>query len=155
MDTQQARERISAIREAGGEAETGELDLIWAALDTVRPEEILGMWRGSAFSTGHRVEGMLGAAAWYGKHFHSPSRAEPMICRGEDGALYSNVELGKGEASLWPVEFRGEVTATMVYDGQPVLDHFKAVDADTLLGVMNGKGVLDEGRHFYFLLERD
>jgi hypothetical protein len=53
------------------------------------------------------------------------------------------------------VEFRGESTATMVYDGRPVLDHFKRVDEGTLLGVMNGKGVLDDGRHYYFVLERD
>ena len=43
----------------------------------------------------------------------------------------------------------------MVYDGQPVIDHFKRVDDDTLLGVMNGKGVRHEGRHYYFVLERE
>lgn len=52
------------------------------------------------------------------------------------------------------VEFRREATATMMYDGQPVLAHFKQVSDNTLLGVMNGKNALDEGRHFYFILER-
>ena len=33
-----------------------------------------------------------------------------------------------GEASLWLEEFRGEVTATMVYDGAPIHDHFKVID---------------------------
>jgi hypothetical protein len=46
----------------------------------------------------------------------------------------------------------------MVYDGQPVHDHFKQVDDHTVMGIMNGKGVIDVqdgvGRYFYFYLER-
>ncbi|MFE3185976.1 DUF4334 domain-containing protein [Streptomyces violascens] len=105
-------------------------------------------------ATGHRVESLPAEARWYGKTFHSVSRVEPLICRDEHGTRFSHAELAKGEASLWMVEFRGESTATMVYDGQPVLDHFKRVDTNTLLGVMNGKNVLDEGRYFCFILER-
>lgn len=63
--------------------------------------------------------------------------------------------MSKGEASLWSVEFRGESTATMVYDGQPIFDHFKKIDDTALLGLMNGKGVTDNGRHYYFPLDRD
>lgn len=32
--------------------------------------------------------------------------------------------------------------------------YFKKVDGATLMGIMNGKGVLDQGRHFYFVLDR-
>jgi hypothetical protein len=48
----------------------------------------------------------------------------------------------------------GEATATMVYDGQPIPDHFKVIDDNALMGIMNGKAVLDNGRYFYFYLER-
>ena len=41
-----------------------------------------------------------------------------------DGNTFNNVKLAKGRASLWMEEFRGEVTATMVYDGQAVHAHF-------------------------------
>jgi Domain of unknown function (DUF4334) len=55
-------------------------------------------------------------------------------------------------------EFRGEVVGTMVYDGRPVHDHFKKIDDNAMLGIMNGKGALDlssgEGRFLYFYLER-
>ncbi|WP_043263096.1 DUF4334 domain-containing protein [Streptomyces sp. CT34] len=155
MDAEQARARIAAIRAAGGKVSAEELDGLWAALEPVRPEDILGPWKGSAFVTGHRVEGLLEAANWHGKNFRSTSDVQPLICRGPDGKLFSNVEAGNGEASLWMVEFRGESTASMVYDGQPVIDHFKRIDDATLLGVMNGKDVLDDGRYFYFLLDRD
>jgi len=44
----------------------------------------------------------------------------------------------------------------VVYDAMPVFDHFKRVDTDTLMGIMNGKlesafGVKDL---YYFWLER-
>lgn len=82
--------------------------------------------------------------------------AEPLICRAEDGTLFSDVELGGGKATLWNIEFRGEVTATMVYDGRAVFDHFKRLDDNTLMGIMNGRPelVLAGGEFFYFLLER-
>ncbi len=51
-------------------------------------------------------------------------------------------------------EFRGEVTATMVYDGRPIHDHFKKVDDDAVIAITNGKGALDHGRYMYFYLER-
>ncbi|MEU2793763.1 DUF4334 domain-containing protein [Streptomyces sp. NPDC007100] len=155
MDVEQARTRIAALQATGGNvSDTGELGRLWAALPTVRPESILGAWKGRGITAGHRVEALLTRANWYGKNFHSTDDVEPLICQDEHGSLFSDSELAKGGASLWTVEFRGEATATMVYDGQPVLDHFKQVSADTLLGIMNGKNVLDEGRHFYFLLER-
>jgi hypothetical protein len=62
--------------------------------------------------------------------------------------------LSRGGASLWDVEFRGEVTATMAYDGQPVFDHFKKFDENTLMGIMNGKRQRASGNLVYFLLER-
>jgi hypothetical protein len=154
VDLDEARDRIAAIRAAGGRTTIDELDEIWAVLPTVRPDEMLGDWAGSEFVSGHRFEGQLAKARWHGKSFASLTDVTPIVCRDADGTLFANSELAKGGASLWTVEFRGEATATMVYDGQPVLDHFKRIDERTLLGVMNGKGVRDHGRYYYFLLER-
>ena len=36
----------------------------------------------------------------------------------------------------------------------PCHDHFKKVDDDAVMGIMNGKGVLDDGKYYYFYLER-
>jgi hypothetical protein len=154
MDVLAARTRFRELRGQDGPVDPGELDAVWAALATVRPEEILGAWRGGEFRTGHPLNGQLAEAGWYGKTFTAVHDAKPLICRDAEGRLYSDRKLGKGEASLWNVEFRGETTATMIYDGQPVLDHFKQVDEDTLMGIMNVKGVPAEGPHFYFFLER-
>ncbi|GHA07949.1 hypothetical protein GCM10010372_04070 [Streptomyces tauricus] len=154
MDVFEARARFQELREKDGPVGAPELDAIWAALATVRPEDILGEWKGGEFDTGHPLNGELEKAGWYGKTFNSVHDVKPLMCRDAAGRLYSNRELGKGEASLWTVEFRGETTATMVYDGQPVLDHFKQVDDTTLMGIMHAKGVPDEGPFYYFFLER-
>ena len=151
------RSRFEALRDAD-RADPAELDALWADLATVEVPEILGAWRGGDFSTGHVASKVLEKVRWHGKRFDDALSAVPLVCRGDDGELYSNTEAaGGGEASLWPVGFRGEVTATMVYDRLPVLDHFKRVDDSTLMGIMNGKldsafGVKDL---YYFWLERD
>ncbi len=135
-----------------------ELDAVWARLEPCRPDDLIGYrWRGFTFDTGHRTGELLERIHWYGKAFASESDVQPLLCRDKSGTLISDIGTGHGEASLWEVVFRGEVTTTMVYDGMPVLDHFKKVDDDTVIGVMNGKGTLvfDGGEHFWFGLERD
>ncbi|MFC8593846.1 DUF4334 domain-containing protein [Streptomyces atroolivaceus] len=154
MGIDEARTLFADLRAKDSAVPAEELDAVWAALPVVRVEEILGEWRGGEFDTGHPLNGMLRKAGWYGKTFLSADDAKPLMMRGEDGLLYSDTELGKGEASLWTVEFRGESTATMVYDGQPVFDHFKAVDDRTLMGIMNRKGVGPDGPFYYFFLDR-
>ncbi|GAA1458622.1 DUF4334 domain-containing protein [Williamsia maris] len=155
MDVTAAVEKFTAIAASGEVSTTDLLDEIWAPLPTVAVEEMLGAWRGGELPSGHAMDGALDKARWYGKTFNSVTDVKPLICRDESGELFSNVDLGKGEASLWPVEFRGEVTASMVYDGQPVIDHFKRVDEQTVMGIMNGKSSLVRDHHYYFYLRRD
>lgn len=152
-------ERIDwrVLREVSEGVSPRDLDLLWAQLPTARAEDILGRWRGAAFQTGHPLSKALVASRWHGKHFVALDDAKPLICRDGEGNLFSNIELGQGEATLWNIEFRGEVTATMVYDGRAVFDHFKWLGENTLMGIMNGRRelVLSRGEHFYFLLERE
>lgn len=154
MDVATARARFTELR-GQSHVDPAELDQIWAALDTVKSADIVGHWKGDEFQTGHKMNGQLQAARWYGKFFDSVNEVEPIVCYDEAGQLFSNHELSRGGASLWDIEFRGEVTGTMVYDGQPVFDHFKRVDADTLMGIMNGKRQRSGAGFLYFILERD
>jgi len=39
------------------------------------------------------------------------------------------------------LEHRGVVSAALVYDHQPIVDTFRAVDPDTLVGVMDLRGI--------------
>lgn len=156
------RSRFEALRDADAPT-PAELDALWADLDTVTVAEMLGAWTGGSMgvwdgATGHPASSLLTALQWHGKRFDSPLDCHPLICRDADGRLYSNTKAAAGGySSLWEIAFRGETTATMVYDAMPVFDHFKKVDGDTVMGIMNGKleayfGVSDL---YYFWLERE
>jgi hypothetical protein len=149
-----ARKQFTEFKERGERIADAELDEFWGSLELATIEGMMGEWKGGEFVTGHKMNGRLEKARWFGKTFKSAADVQPLVCLDDDGNKFSNVAMGKGEASLWLEDFRGEVTATMVYDGQPVHDHFKKIDDDAVIGIMNGKGVLDGGRYFYFYLER-
>jgi Domain of unknown function (DUF4334)/GXWXG protein len=55
-------------------------------------------------------------------------------------------------ARLRMVEYRGVVTATMCYDRQPINDHFRLVDDDTVVGAMDLRGM---AQPFLFVLHRE
>lgn len=54
-------------------------------------------------------------------------------------------------ASLQSLHFRGKTSTAMVYDRQPIIDHFRRLDDDRLLGLMIIEG---DPRPYFFLLER-
>ena len=120
-----ARKKFEEFKERTELITDAELDDYWATLQPATLDGMLGEWKGGAFNTGHKLNAALEEARWFGKTFNSRADVKPLICLDADGNKFSSVELGNGEASLWMEEFRGEVTATMVYDGQPVHDHFK------------------------------
>jgi hypothetical protein len=149
-----ARQTFTAFTERTDQIPDAELDAFWSTLAPATVDFMIGEWKGGEFDTGHRANGFMKRLNWFGKTFHSATDAKPLVCLDDQGEKFSNTEAMKGEASLWMEEFRGEVTASMVYDGAPVHDHFKVVDERTALGIMNGKGALDGTRHLYFYLER-
>lgn len=62
------------------------------------------------------------------------------------------VATGRPMARLRMMEFRGVATATMIYDSLPIQDVFRAAASDTLLGVMDLRGM---AQPFFFVLRRD
>jgi len=50
------------------------------------------------------------------------------------------------------VEYRGKVSAAMVYDRQPIIDLFRKIDENTVLGMMDYKRM---ERPYFFRLSRD
>lgn len=56
------------------------------------------------------------------------------------------------KARLRMIEYRGVVSGTMSYDALPINDHFRLVDADTLLGIMDLRGMTQP---YFFVLQRE
>ena len=148
-----SRSRFNELKQREEPIPDTELEEFWTTLEPASIDFMIGEWTGGELVTGHRGNGFLGDR-WFGTTFTSAADVQPIICLDADGNKFSDTKLMNGAASLWMEEFRGELTATMVYDGAPVHDHFKKVDDDAVVAITNGKGVLDEGRYMYFYLER-
>ena len=57
----------------------------------------------------------------------------------------------KSQARLRSIEYRGKVSATMIYDYLPINDYFRKVDDNTVLGIMDLK---NSPQPFFFTLNR-
>ncbi|OFB40345.1 hypothetical protein BA059_10040 [Mycolicibacterium sp. (ex Dasyatis americana)] len=67
-------------------------------------------------------------------------------------ALRPLVRARQHGARLGMAEYRGVVTATMTYLDRPIVDVFRKVDDDTVLGSMDYRGM---SRPSFFVLQRD
>lgn len=124
-----------------------ELHQLFDSLPVVDCEFMLGDWRGGCFNTGHRGEKMLAKLGWGGKRFTALNDVNPIMSVDDNDSLQVNDVMGT--ASLRKVEYRGQVTATMVYDQHPIFDHFRKIDDNQVLGVMDSKG--DEFPLYFYL----
>lgn len=67
------------------------------------------------------------------------------------GVGKSLIATGRPTARLRMTEYRGRISATMIYDALPINDVFRRIDDDTLLGAMDYRGF---DAPFFFVLER-
>ena len=153
----------------------------YITLDRVPIGMLAGFWRGRAVETGHPVDELLRASSWIGKDFLAPEEVCPLVHEGAFGrfrldpglvplALARRLGLArlpgaragfrllgpllgtrKPRARLRMIEDRGCLTAAMIYDQLPIIDIFRKVDGDTVMGRMDERGQ----RPAYFLLSRE
>lgn len=125
-----------------GHAEPLEVARVLALYDQLAPigdtTFMLGEWDGDVIRTGHPGELQLGTLGWVGKTFHHEDDVDPIITRGPAGERRADPVMGK--ASLRVVLYRGTPTVTMIYDKHPIFDHFRKVDDELVMGVMERKG---------------
>jgi hypothetical protein len=62
-----------------GDVRTDEALALFDSLPAVRPEEMLGEWRGEEFPTGHPMDGLLGSTGWAGKRFEDADHVHPLL----------------------------------------------------------------------------
>jgi hypothetical protein len=68
------------------------------------------------------------------------------------GVVRPLLHTNRPKARLRVLEHRGVTTAAMVYDDLPIIDVFRRAGRDTLLGLMDLRGLTQP---FFFLLTRD
>ena len=174
------RDKILAERKATPE----EAYELFQSLETISTEFMHGRWKGSDIETGHRFDGMFEASGWYGKIYLSDEEVHPLVFYSEDKKeLWSvnpkmmpfrmnlpkdelvgtvlrlgrfTMETKESKARLRDTEFKGRVTATMIYDEVPINDMFVKIDENSVLGLMDLKGEPNRLENpFFFILERD
>ena len=59
LSREAARAKFFELKEVDGLVDDAVLDTVWAGLATLRPEEMLGRWKGGEFNTGHAINGAL------------------------------------------------------------------------------------------------
>jgi len=72
--------------------------------------------------------------------------------RGLFAAIGPTLRTSKYRARLREVEHRPVVTSAMVYDHLPIIDVFRRVDGDTVLGLTD---LRDQPAPYFFVLARD
>lgn len=132
---------------ASGEAvDDDRLMALYDELQPVNLDFMLGQWSGGKFDGGAEPDPIN----WYGKRFDSRNHVEPLLARAPDGSIYAFDKLGAARMRM--IEFRGKTTASLIYDKQPIMDYFRKVDDDTVIGVGEVKG---KPGYLVFYLERE
>ena len=180
-DTEEAPRAWLKEHQQSGTTQQAALEF-FDSLPVVAVDSLLGRWRGGGLPTDHPLDGMLEEYGWYGKEFATSDSVHPLLFFNAHGAIVAvdsrflpigavlKVRRGnrllrslfsvlrpilrttQPRARLRMMEHRGKVSATMIYDFLPIHDVFRRVDADTLLGLMDLRGMVAP---FFFVLRRD
>lgn len=164
-----------------GETTTDEALKLFDELDAADLAFVMGRWKGSGFNTQHRMNGLLETIGWYGKEFISPDCVHPLLFSDGSkifkvdpnpiavklglnlslpqnkalkplySAMSKLLKIEESKARVRMMEYRGKLSATMIYDYLPINDVFRKVDENTLLGLMDFKGI---EQPFFFVLNR-
>jgi hypothetical protein len=59
----------------------------FSSLEPVRPDDMVGLWKGRGHPSGHPLDGVLENLRWFGKRFHPDMRADALLFEGAPGRL--------------------------------------------------------------------
>ncbi len=144
-----AAQQFAEFRASDTQYAVEALTALFDQLPAVEADFMLGDWRGGVFICGHPGEGQLGKLRWVGKRFVGMNEVYPILVGTADGEVKASDVMGR--ASLREVVYKGQATATMVYDTHPTFDYFHKVDTNTVMGVMDSKS---DAQPLFFYLNR-
>ena len=162
-------------------ASTSEALALFDELETVNLEFMLGKWQGTGLDTAHPMDGLLETIGWYGKEFIDADNVHPLLFSDGNktfnvdpnpsitnlglrfpmpqndslkpfySAMSKLLATEESKARVRMMEYRDRLSATMIYDYLPIHDVFRKIDDNTVLGLMDWKGM---PQPFFFILNR-
>ncbi|MFH1455007.1 MAG: DUF4334 domain-containing protein [bacterium] len=127
-----------------------ELDEFFASLEPIKIDEMIGEWKIGYFFTdgiGSKWEIFIRnfpIIRPYSKKFLDQNNVKAWVYR-FFGIKFS---IPGASAILRKVEFRNKVSTSMIYNYLPMIDNFRKVDDNTVMGIMETKGKVS--LYFYF-----
>jgi len=116
------------------------LEAFFDTLPEITNIEILGEWKGGYITSGSVIDLSLknyGFYGWIGKHYAGENKVKALMH--QFFGLKFNFPV-IGNARIREIRFRGKVSTGMIYNHLPIIDHFRRVDENTLMGAMDLKG---------------
>ncbi|MCU0849591.1 MAG: DUF4334 domain-containing protein [Spirochaetes bacterium] len=126
-----------------------ELDELFEELQPITIDEMMGKWRvGYIFTegTGSKFEKILKyLPRLYGKSYMSKNKVNAWVFS------FFGIKFGfpGATAILETVVYRNKISTAMIYNFLPIIDHFRKVNARTLMGIMEIKGKVSV--YFYII----
>lgn len=157
---------------------TNEAAQVFERLEPVSIDFMIGKWRGEELFTGSPMDGFLEATGWAGKEFADAETVFPLVFftdttqtetfyvdpaavskpdfvskyqGGHLGERRAEVETHAPTARLRMIDYKGVVSAAMIYDQIPTIDRFRQINDSCVMGVMNARG---QTAPYYFRLNR-
>lgn len=122
-------------------------------------------WHGKRFDSAEDVQPLVFDSLTGGQQRLNPSLMMPGMALAAKLPLFKHAAVGRLFQTVMPLlatrrsrarlrltEYRGKTSATMIYDRLPIHDIFRRLDDNTVLGVMDMKGM---AQPFFFVLHRE
>ncbi|KAF7532758.1 hypothetical protein G7054_g7703 [Neopestalotiopsis clavispora] len=144
--------RFEKLAHSKGHIDEADVAAIFDEAECVQPDFMLGSWEGGSFNTGHPTHELLQVNNWAGKTFRTVEDVDPIVLYNDAGARIWCKDYGN--AQLREVKFRGIISAAMIYDNFPIIDSFRFVSDNIVIGAMDNKLVPKEAGTYYFYLRK-
>jgi hypothetical protein len=126
---------------------------IYDKLNSIKPIFLIGEWTSCYLETDHPDINTLKDLHWDGKNFRSVDDVDPVIVKDSNGKRVVNKNFGN--AILREIIYRDVLSTSMIYNNLPILDHFRYINKNTILGAMEDIGSKYKNKDvLYFILKR-
>ncbi|OJD30376.1 transcription factor cmr1 protein [Diplodia corticola] len=154
--------RILSFIEDGGTPSAHELSALFDALAPITPQDLEGDWSGGDFHDSdtnskeepppvHPCHAMLENYRWAGMVVRGAEDVLPVMSWTDDGQRVHSTYWGGGQ--LRELKHRGVVSASLIFDCYPIIDHFRRVSDNTLMALLDAKDkhLKDAGPYFFWI----
>jgi len=128
-----------------------DLDTIFDKLKPVPINELNGEWKGGKIKTTKKYWDIIFKDfvifKWHGKRFFSQNNVKALVWK----IFGKKFNIPFFSARLREIKYRDQISTSMIYNYMPIIDHFKKIDSNTLMGIMERKGK----KLVYFFLKRE